>query len=395
LRFLRLALVALRRPASVHGVRMRGFFVGRLLGFDIRIDASWFILFALILWSFSFIAFPAHAPGLAPVVYFTMGLAGTLLFFVSLLLHELSHAVVARAKHIPVEGITLFLFGGMAHTRQEAETPGDEFLIAAAGPAMSMAIAVTLGFGWWAAINLGWGVAARVVLQYLALLNVVLAVFNLLPGFPLDGGRLLRAVVWKLTGDMSRATRLASMGGRLLAYLLMGLGLLSALAGNMLGGLWLVFIGWFLRRAAISSYEQHLVLSRLSGMRAGEAMTPDPETVPADATVRELMEDYFMRGHYGSYPVLRDATPLGLVTLHRVRQLRPDQWDTLTAQDVMVPADEALMVRSDDPMLGVLDKLKASPARRVLVLRGGVLAGIITATDVASWLERPRQEGTA
>jgi Zn-dependent protease/CBS domain-containing protein len=374
---------------------VRGIRLGRVLGFEIRIDHSWFILFALILWSFSFMAFPANVPGLTPASYFIMGLSGTLLFFVSLLAHELAHSLVARAKDIPVDGITLFLFGGMAHTRMEAETPGDEFQIAAAGPIMSIAIAVLLAFGWWVGAQLGWPPAVLAVLQYIALLNIILAVFNLLPGFPLDGGRLFRAAVWKFTGDATKATRVASAGGRWLAYVLIGLGLLSAFGGNVLGGLWLVFIGWFLRNAAISSLQQHIVLDVLSGVRAGQAMTPDPETVPPEATVRELLEEYFMRRRYGAYPVTRDGAVLGLVTLNRIRELPRDDWDRLTASDIMLPADDGTLVRSDEPMLAVLDKLKASPARRVLVQRHGELVGIITASDIAFWLERARAEGAS
>jgi Zn-dependent protease/CBS domain-containing protein len=371
---------------------VRGIRLGRVIGFEVRIDHSWFILFALILWSFSYMAFPAHAPGLPPAVYFAMGLSGTLLFFISLLAHELSHSVVARAKGIPVDGITLFLFGGMAHTRMEAETPGDEFQIAAAGPIMSIAIAVLLGAAWMLGARFGWPVYILAVLQYIALLNLVLAVFNLLPGFPLDGGRLFRAVVWKVTGDMTRATRVASAGGRWLAYVLIGFGLLSAFAGNVLGGMWLVFIGWFLRNAAISTYQQHLLLDVLSGVRAGQAMTPNPDTVPPDATVRELMEDFFMRRRYTAYPVTRDGVPLGLVTLQRIRETPREEWDALRAEDIMIPFDASIAVRTDEPMIAVLDRLKNSPARRVLVLRNGALAGIITASDIAFWLERARQE---
>jgi Zn-dependent protease/CBS domain-containing protein len=371
---------------------VRGIRLGRVIGFEVRIDHSWFILFALILWSFSYMAFPAHAPGLPPAVYFAMGLSGTLLFFISLLAHELSHSVVARAKGIPVDGITLFLFGGMAHTRMEAETPGDEFQIAAAGPIMSIAIAVLLGAAWMLGGSFGWPVYILAVLQYIALLNLVLAVFNLLPGFPLDGGRLFRAVVWKVTGDMTRATRVASAGGRWLAYVLIGFGLLSAFAGNVLGGMWLVFIGWFLRNAAISTYQQHLLLDVLSGVRAGQAMTPNPDTVPPDATVRELMEEFFMRRRYTAYPVTQDGVPLGLVTLQRIRETPREEWDTLRAGDIMIPFDASIAVRTDEPMIAVLDRLKNSPARRVLVLRNGALAGIITASDIAFWLERARQE---
>jgi Zn-dependent protease/CBS domain-containing protein len=372
---------------------MRGFRLGRFFGFEVRIDSSWFILFALILWTFSYIVFPQHVPGRPVGVYFAMGLTGTLLFFVSLLLHEIAHSVVARAKNIPVEGITLFLFGGMAHTRMEAETPGDEFLIAGAGPVMSVFIALVLGAAWSLGSRAGFDPTVLAVLQYIAALNVILAVFNLLPGFPLDGGRLFRAIVWKITGNMRKATRVASWGGRILAYLLIAFGLLSAFAGNVLGGLWMAFIGWFLRNAAISSYQQHLLLDVLGGVRARQAMTPDPDTVPAHATVRELADEYFMRRRHASYPVMQSGAVAGIVTLHAVRAVARDEWDTRTAAEVMLPIGEGIMVRAEDPMLVVMDRMKASPARRVLVMRDGQLIGIIAPSDIAFWLERARQEG--
>jgi Zn-dependent protease/predicted transcriptional regulator len=373
---------------------MRGMRVGRVLGFDIRIDSSWFILFALILWTFSFVAFPQQVPGLATAGYVVMGAIGTLLFFVSLLLHEIAHSLVARAKGIPVDGITLFLFGGMAHTRMEAETPGDEFQIAAAGPIMSLAIAFVLFTGLWAGVQLGWSPAVLAVLQYIGALNIILAVFNLLPGFPLDGGRLFRATVWKITGDVHRATRVASTSGRWLAYVLMFFGLLSAFAGNVLGGMWLVFIGWFLRNAAISSYQQHMLLSLLTGVRASQVMTPDPDTVPPDATVRELAEDYFMRRRYAAYPVVEHGETLGLVARQAAGEVPRDEWDSLHARDIMAPSGDAIVVRPEDHMVAVMDKLRDSPARRVLVMRGDTLVGIITASDVSAWLERARQEDT-
>lgn len=371
---------------------MKGVRIGRVIGFDIRVDLSWFILFFLILWTFTAVVFPRSAPALSQQVYLAMGLAGTLIFFVSLLAHELAHSVVARAKGIPVDGITLFLFGGMAHTRMEAETPGDEFLIAAVGPLMSLLIALLLGFAWYLGGNAGWTPAVTAVLQYLSILNAALAIFNLLPGFPLDGGRLFRAIVWRITGDHLRATRIASGGGRVLGYALVLLGLLSAFTGNIMGGLWMVFIGWFLRNAAISSYEQHVLLSALAGVRAGRAMTPEPDMVPASASVQQLADEYLMRRRFSAYPVFDEERVVGIVTLQAIREVPREEWATRTARDIMVPLADAAVVRPEDNMVTVLDRLRASPARRVLVMRDGTLAGIITASDIAFWLERARQE---
>jgi Zn-dependent protease/CBS domain-containing protein len=317
-----------------------------------------------------------------------MGAAGTVLFFASLLAHELSHSVVARRKGIPVEGITLFIFGGMAHTKMEFEEPGDEFLIAGVGPLSSFAIA---GLFWviaWVGTELGWSVAVTGVAAYLAYINVALAVFNLLPGFPLDGGRLFRAVVWKSTGDLTRATRWASNGGKVLGYLLIALGLLNFFTGNLIGGLWLVFIGWFVRMAAEASFTQHRLRESFRGMRARDLMTPDPVTVSPQVTLQEFVEDYVFRGRHHSYPVVEAGRPLGLITLERVRQVPREEWSSRRVADAMARAEAGVVADPDEEMLEVLEKLSSSGVRRVLVAREGELVGLITQSDLARWMER-------
>jgi Zn-dependent protease/CBS domain-containing protein len=370
---------------------MGDFRLGSVFGFEIRIDFSWFIIFALILWSFAFGVFPASFPGLGAGAYIGMGVAATLLFFASLLAHEISHSLVARTKGVPVEGITLFIFGGMARTRLEAEEPGDEFLIAVVGPVSSIVIGALFGLLWWVGSRAGWSPAVTGVAAYLGVLNVALALFNLLPGFPLDGGRLFRSVVWKVTGDVTRATRIASTGGRWLGYALVGLGILQAFRGNVLGGLWLVFIGWFLRNAAIASYEQHLVRMVLEGVRAADTMTRNPETVEPDLTVQQLVDDYFLRRRYQAFPVAEDGRPVGIVTLHQVKELPREEWSLRTVRSIMAAAEDGLTVRPEEPMTRVLEKMEGSSVRRVLVTRDGRLEGIITAADVAAWLDRVRQ----
>ncbi|MGH7483589.1 MAG: site-2 protease family protein [Longimicrobiales bacterium] len=229
---------------------MASYSLGKILGFNVRLDASWFIIFFLLIWTFGTGVFPAVLPGRPEWVHLLMGVAAALLFFSSLLGHELSHSVVARAKGIPVRGITLFIFGGIAMTEREAETPGDEFQIAGAGPLASILISVLFFAVAFGLRRIDAPAAFGVVSIYLGELNLLLALFNLLPGFPLDGGRLFRAVVWKTTGSLERATRWAAAAGAGLGYLLMALGVFEALGGAMLNGLWLVFIGWFLRNAA-------------------------------------------------------------------------------------------------------------------------------------------------
>jgi Zn-dependent protease/CBS domain-containing protein len=369
---------------------MGGFRLGSILGFEIRIDYSWFIIFSLILWSFGFVVFPVNYPGLPQGTYLLMAGVGTILFFVSLVAHELSHSLVARRKGIPVSGITLFIFGGMAHATMEFEKPGDEFVVAGVGPLSSVAIGglfyLVAGLG----EQMGAGVAVTGVAAYLAVINVVLAVFNLLPGFPLDGGRLFRAAVWKYTGSLRKATRWATTGGKIVGYLLIAFGLLSLFAGNLIGGLWLAFIGWFMRSAAEASYVQLLLRRSLEGVRAADAMTPDPYTVSGDLSLDAFVDEHVFRGRHNAYPVLEEGLPVGIITLELVKRVPREDWGQKTVREIMAPAEEQVVVRPEERMDRVLDRLSDSSTRRLLVTRNGTLLGIITRSDLARWLEGAR-----
>jgi Zn-dependent protease/predicted transcriptional regulator len=366
---------------------MGGFRLGSIMGFEIRIDASWFIIFFLLFWSLSFGIFPYQHPDLPSSTHYLMGFFATILFFASLLAHELSHSVVAKAKGIPVEGITLFIFGGMAHTRMEAEEPGDEMAIAGIGPVASIVIAGLFGGFAWLGGRAGWSEAIVGPAGYLAWINLILAAFNLLPGFPLDGGRLFRAALWKATGDMTKATRWASIGGQTLGWLLIGVGALQLLAGGVLGGLWLVFIGWFLRTAAQASFRQHALQDVLRGVPARDVMTSDPATVSADLTLRKVVDEKFLRHRYQCYPVVGGdgSDVVGLVTLEQVKEVDRNDWDRTRVKDVMTPRRE-IEVRPDEPMTDVLDRMREG-RRRVLVVRDGRLMGVISAGDVARWVQ--------
>jgi len=370
---------------------MNGFRLTHIFGFEIRVDFSWFIIFFLVLWSLGTAVFPARAPGLDRTAYLLMGLAGSALFFASLLAHELSHSIVARRKGIEVEGITLFIFGGVARTKSEAKTPGDEFLIAGVGPLASVLIGLLLWLLAELSQRAGLGQAVVGVLDYVAALNVVLAVFNLLPGFPLDGGRVFRSIVWKLTGNLRRATRVATSLGRWLGYTLVALGLLQAFNGILVSGLWLVLIGWFLRNAAASSYQQQVVSELLSGVRAAQTMTPAPETVGPDLTLDRLIDEHFLRSRFVAFPVVRGEEPLGMITLHQVRNIPRERWGATAVRAVMAPVSDEITVTPDDSMTVVMDRLRASPVHRLLVLRDGRLEGIISAHDVTHWLARARE----
>lgn len=370
---------------------MNGLRIGRIFGFTIRIDFSWFIVFFLILWTFTVAVFPRQVPGLSAGAYIAMAAAATVIFFASLLAHEVSHSLVARRRGIRIEGITLFIFGGVAHTRGEPRSARDEFAIAGVGPLMSVAIAILLLGGAFLLNRLGASRAVTVVLAYTGTLNIVLAVFNLMPGFPLDGGRLFRAAVWKFTGDLRRATRIASGAGSAFGLLLVALGFLQVFQGYLVGGLWLVFIGWFLRNAAAASWRQYLVKKALEGVRAEQVMTPDPVTVPPDLSLEQLSEEYLFRQKYVVYPVLDGGkSPIGVIGLGHLREIPREEWSRRKVRDTMAPVDATNTVASSDDVERVMDRLRVSALKRVLVVDDGRLVGIISPADIAQWLERTR-----
>jgi Zn-dependent protease/CBS domain-containing protein len=361
---------------------------GRILGVPITLDLSWFIILALLLGTFSAASFPALLPGEALATYLMMGTLGTMLFFISLLGHELAHAVEARRRGIEVEGITLFVFGGMARTRTDPRRPVDEFVIAGVGPLASLVIGVVLVL--LSSLVARWGLdPAAVVLRYLGFLNVALAVFNLLPGFPLDGGRLLRSLVWGFTGSIRKGTRVATVAGRVLGAGLMALGAFSVLNGQgIVGGVWIVFIGWFLVQAATSSYDQVLLAEVLKGVSAGEGMTPDPETVGPELSVDILVNEHFLRRPYSAFPVTEGGVVQGLVTLSQVKALSRERWGGTRVSEIMLPREELTLVAPETPMLEVLERMAEANGERALVAREGELVGIISARDLTRWLDR-------
>jgi len=375
-----------RSPHPTGGIRL-----GSVLGFEIRIDLSWFVIFFLVFWSLSVAVFPEQYPELSRGTHLGMGLAGTLLFFASLLGHELSHALVSRAKGIPVAGITLFIFGGMAWATREPDAPQDELLVAGIGPVTSLVLAGLFHLVAVLASSGGWGPSIVGVAGYLAFINLALAVFNLVPGFPLDGGRVFRALVWKFTGDKAKATRWAVGGGRAFGALLMVLGGVEALSGAPLGGLWLVFIGWFLRNLAGTSLQQQLLHDLLEGFVAADLMSPQPEVVSARLPVEELVRGHFMRLRFGSYPVIDDGELVGMVTLEDVKAIPSQSWGSTLVAHVMTPLPECAVVAPRTTVEAALQEMNRPKARgRALVLDRGQLVGIISATDVTRWIQRLR-----
>jgi len=368
-----------------------GFRVASIRGFDVRIDPSWFILFVLILWSLSAGTFPALAPGLPSLAYLAMGLVGALLFFVSILLHELAHAIVAQSKGIGIHGITLFVFGGLAHTQEEPKRPEDELMIAGIGPVISFVLGAV--FLLLAALgrDLGWSPAVHEVAQYLGFINLLLALFNLLPGYPLDGGRVFRAVVWRQTGDFARATRLAMAGGRWLGLGLIVLGIAEAvLLGALLGGLWLVLIGTFLRSAAGTSATQHAFEHAFAGVRAVDVMARDTPVAEAHMSLRDIARGIALRSPRTSFPVRHNGRIVGTLPMSRLERTPRDQWSATPVAAVMSALHSDAVVRPETEMSEVLEKMRSSEDGQLLVMDDGRVVGSISRTDLAQLAVRAR-----
>lgn len=375
--------------ASDDGARRisrRGISLVTIAGIDVRLDYSWFLIFLLILVSLSAGYFPGRHPDQSTASYWIAGASATLLFFLSILAHELSHALVARLQGIRVPAITLFLFGGVSHMEREATRPASEFRVAVVGPLTSMLLAGVF----WAtgrALPPDTPPLAAGVVTYLAWINGALAVFNLLPGFPLDGGRVLRAVAWWRTGSLRRATRIAADAGKGLAVGLMLLGGLQIFAGALLGGLWLIFIGMFLRTMAEAGY-QNLVLARtLEDANTGDVAIPEPVTVRPGLSIRELIDDYLLEHGYRAYPVVEDGRPLGLISVDDLKNLPAEKRASTTVRERMRPLDDALRVSPGLPLSDAMRKLGAAPGNRLLVLRDGALAGMLTKSGLARFIE--------
>src|SRR6266536_490729 len=362
--------------------------VGGVAGVEVRVDSSWAV-FALLFTYSMYLRASTLYPELSVGGAVALAILATVLFFGSVLVHELAHALVSQARGIRVQDITLFLFGGATRARVESRGPGDEFLIAVVGPLTSGLLAALF----WVVDVLGRDVLSRPLVGafgYLAWVNLLLAGFNLVPGFPLDGGRLLRSAIWKATGSFGRATRIASLAGQAVGWLLVAGGVAMLLAGNLAGGIWLAFIGWFLVQAARASYEELQLRHLLRGVEARDVMASNLLRIPPDLTLQDAVDDYFMRYAHGAFPVEEQGRTIGLLTLRGVRRVPREQWPAHRVRDHLVPLGDQVVVAPDARMDAVLGKLQDGEAGRVLVAQDGEVVGIITPSDLTRWLRRWR-----
>jgi Zn-dependent protease/predicted transcriptional regulator len=358
--------------------------IGRIAGISVGVNWSWLIVFALISWTLATSIFPSTNPGLADGAYVAMALAAALLFFTSLLLHEYGHALQARRDGMEIEGITLWLFGGVAKFRGMFPSAGAEFRIAIAGPLVSLVLGLLfLGLP----MLLGLPATVDGVLFWLGSINIALLVFNLLPALPLDGGRVLRSILWYARGEFVSATRLAAGIGRGFGYLFVAAGVALLVFASPVTGIWFAFIGWFLLQAA--GAEDRFVAAReaLGGLRVRDVMARDPVTTPAGITLGQFMDDVAWSRPYTTYPVTENGGVVGLLQFRRVAEVPRAEWDRRTVRDCMIPREDVPVVEQDDELVLAAGEVAEHEVNRALVLDAGRLVGLLSVTDVARALQ--------
>ena len=360
------------------------FTIGRIAGISVGVNWSWLIVFALIAWTLATSIFPSTNPGLGDGSYVAMALIAALLFFTSLLLHEYGHALQARRDGMEIEGITLWLFGGVAKFRGMFPSAGAEFRIAVAGPLVSLALGLLfLGVP----MLLGLPATVDGVLFWLGSINLALLVFNLLPALPLDGGRVLRSILWYARGEFASATRLAAAIGRGFGYLFVAAGVALLVFASPVTGIWLAFIGWFLLQAA--GAEDRFVAAReaLGGLRVRDVMARDPVTTPAGITLGQFLDDVAWSRPYTTYPVTESGDVVGLLQFRRVAEVPRAEWDRRTVRDCMIPREDVPVVQEDDELVLAAGEVAEHEVNRALVLDAGRLVGLLSVTDVARALQ--------
>jgi len=364
--------------------------LGRILGIPIGLDYSWFVIFALLTWMLADNYYPVEFKDWPPLMYWFMGAVTAVMLFVSVLLHELGHSVVALRYKIPVRSITLFLFGGVAQIGAEPPSAIAEFLIASAGPLVSLILAVLF----YAAQPLVGGIEPLLGLaKYLAYINLALVLFNLIPGYPLDGGRVFRAIVWAITGNMRRATLIAANVGRLFAFLFIFIGVWQMISGNFTGGLWIAFIGWFLDNAASAQVQQVMVQRLLAGHSVSQAMSTHCATVPADLTLQDLVDEHILGSGQRCFLVNRGDNTVGLMTLHRIKEVPRPDWATTSASQVMLPMERLKCIKPDTELWVALQKMDRDGVNQLPVTRDKHVIGMLSREDVITFLRTLQELG--
>ncbi len=361
--------------------------LGRIRGIEIGLHYSWLLVFALLTYSLAVGVFPSWYPGWDPGTYWAVGALSSLLLFASVLAHELGHSLMAQSRGIPVVSIVLFIFGGVAQLADEARRARDEFLIAAAGPAVSLVIGLGSLLLWPIVDDFSQPLGA--ILEYLGWANLILVLFNSIPAYPLDGGRILRAILWGAMRNMLRATRITAGIGVATGFLFMAGGLFLVFR-SPLSGIWLIAIGWFLQNAAQQSYQQLVIRRFFEGVRVGQLMDPDPPTITPDLTVDELV-DALLTYNVRSFPVLENGRLVGIVTLTDVRQTPRDEWPSRRVRDLMTPRERLITASPEDDLERILRLMAAHDIHQIPVVQDNRLLGLLTRNALLRFLQL-RQE---
>lgn len=364
--------------------------LGQIWGIPIGLHSSWFIIFLLLTFSLAVGYFPAEYEDLSRPVYWLLGAVTSVLFFGSVLAHELAHAWVALRNSIPVRSITLFIFGGVAQIEQEPHTAGAEFRIAIAGPIMSLALAGLFFVLYQVDQPVDYLAAPSI---YLARINLILGLFNMIPGFPLDGGRVLRAIVWRFTGSLRRATRIAATVGQMVAFGFMAWGALMLLSGQLFNGLWIIFIGWFLQNAAVSVVAQSDIQEALRGVTVGQIMSRDCVLIPRDQPLRDLVDNRILRAGDRCFMVGSDERMDGMLTLRDVAAVPQEDWSQLTAAEVMIPWSELSRVDPRTDLYDALRQMDGNNVAQLPVVEGTQLVGVLTREQVLRYVRMRSQLG--
>ena len=365
-------------------ISMRASFrLGRIAGIRIGVNWSVLVIFALIAWGLAASRFPAAYPHYSAGAYVIAGLLTAVAFFASLLAHELSHALVARRNGLRVDDITLWLFGGVARLSGEARNPGADLRIAGIGPLVSLLLgAAFLGLAKLLAAS-GYHNLVVAGCAWLGAINILLAVFNAIPAAPLDGGRLLRSIIWWRTGDRLKAIRWSSRAGEAFGWVLVALGLITFFARADFGGLWLALIGWFLIGAATAESQQATVRNQLGQLAIRDVMTPNPITASGSMTVADLLSSDLIRHRHSTFPLTENSRgPVGLVTFNQIRHVQPQDRATTRLRDIACPLDQVAQARPEEPAADLLPRLSQCAEGRALVLSDGVLVGIVSPSDI-------------
>lgn len=368
---------------------MKGSFrLGNIAGIDIRINYTWIFIFVFISWSLAQGFFPQSYPGWSTTTYWATGVIAAILLFASVLAHELSHSLTARSRGMSVNSITLFIFGGVSNLEDEPEEPKVEFVMSMVGPLTSLGLAGAF----WGFLQLVGDQQSPLaaILFYLALVNGLLGIFNLLPGFPLDGGRILRSFLWQRTGSIVRATNIAGTVGRFIGWGMVGFGIFQLLSGNFVGGLWLAFIGWFLASMADASRREMIMRQHLKGVKVSEVMDSEIEAINPTTSVQQLVDDIIHQRHRRAAPVADEGHVVGIVTVTDLKNLPQDKWQDTSVRDIMT-REPLYTVKPDDELDKAVKLITRHDVNQLLVLEKERLVGMLNRADLISHLQ-VRQE---